>query len=152
MGSCRVVVIAFDTYYNISLNNSTRCEHLGNAVLVEFTVDDAFDISDTSLKNFLSHTRTNQLLTSFFAKKLQTCLDQKDIDFAIAGNGSTVMSWGEQSTNNHKEAGSLIADIIKLTLEQVLCTDMLLYTLTSNLFFKIKKMVLFDRSNLFLNH
>ena len=64
MGSCCVVVIAFDTYYNISLKNSTRYGRLGNAVPVELTADDAFDISDPSLKEILSHTRTKQLLTS----------------------------------------------------------------------------------------
>ena len=111
-----------DTYYDISLKNSTRSRRLGNAVPVEFTVDDAFDISDTSLKEISYHTRTKQQLTSFFAKKLQTYLEQKDIDFVIAGNGSTLMSWGEQFTNNHEKTDSLIAHIIKLVLEQVLCT------------------------------
>ena len=96
-------------------------------------------------------------MASFFAKKFQTYLDQKDTDFVIGGDGSTVMSWGEQSSNNHEEAISLIAHIIKLALKQELCThmsDMSLYTLTSNLFFKInnKKMVQFDRSSLFPNH
>ena len=77
MRSCRVAVTAFDTYYSISLKNSTQSGRLGNAVPVEFTVDDAFDISDASLKENLSHTRTKQQLTSFFAKKLQTYLVQK---------------------------------------------------------------------------
>ena len=49
-GSCRVVVIAFDTYYDISLKSSTQSGRLGNAVPVKFTVDDAFDISGASLK------------------------------------------------------------------------------------------------------
>ena len=66
-------------------------------------------------------------MASFFAK-FQTYLDQKDIDFVIGGDGSTVMSWGEQSSNNHEEASSLIAHIIKLALEQELCTHMSLYT------------------------
>ena len=93
-------------------------------------------------------------MTSFFAKKLQTHLEQKDIDFVIAGNGSRVMLWGEQSSNNNEEAGSLTAHIIKLALEHELCTDMPLYPLTSNLLFKmiIKKMVQFGRSNLFPNY
>ena len=60
MGSCRVVVIAFDVYYDISLKSSTRSGRLGNAIPVEFTVDDTFDISDTSLKEILSHTRTKK--------------------------------------------------------------------------------------------
>ena len=50
VGLCRVVVIVFNTYYNISLKNSKRSGLLGNAVPVEFTVDHAFDISYTSLK------------------------------------------------------------------------------------------------------
>ena len=69
--------------------------YLGNTISVEFSVDDAFDISNASLKEILSHTRTKQQLTSFFAKKLQTYLEQKDIDFVIAGNGSTIMPWGK---------------------------------------------------------
>ena len=48
---------------------------LGYAVPVEFTVDDAFDISGTCLKEVLSDTRAKQQLTSFFAKKLQTYLE-----------------------------------------------------------------------------
>ena len=75
--------------------------------------------------------------------QLQTYLEQKDIDFVIARNGSTVMPWGEQSSNSHEEIDSLIARIIKLAVEQVLCT------IISNLFFKIKKMVQLHRSNLF---
>ena len=47
-GSCRVVVIAFDAYYDISIKSSTQSGRLGNAILVEFTVDDAFDINDAS--------------------------------------------------------------------------------------------------------
>ena len=58
MGSCRVVIITFDTYYDISLKNFTPSRRLGNAVPLEFTVDDAFGISDASLKEILSHTRT----------------------------------------------------------------------------------------------
>ena len=77
MGSCCVGTIAFDTYYNISLKKSVRSGRLGNAVPVEITVDDAFDISDASLKEILSHTRTKQQLTSFFAKKLQAYLEEK---------------------------------------------------------------------------
>ena len=39
------------------------------------------------------------------------------------------MSWDEQSSNNHENADSLIVDIIKLAVEQILCTDMpLLHT------------------------
>ena len=124
MGSCRVVLIAFDVYYDISLKNSTRSGRLGNAIPVEFTVDDTFDISDTSLKEILSHTRTKKQLTYFNPKKLQTYLEEKDTDFVIAGNGSTVMSWGEKFNNNHEEADSFIAHIIKLALEQVFCIDM----------------------------
>ena len=121
-----------------------------NAVPVEFNLDHAFDISDASLQEILSHTRTEQQLTSFFEKRLQTYLEQKDIEFVIAGNGSTVMPWGEQSSNSHEETDSLIAHIIKLAVEQVLCTVIPLYTIISNLFFKIiKKMVQFHRSNLF---
>ena len=138
-GSCRVEVIAFDTYYDISIKSSTQSGRLGNAVLVEFTVDDAFDINDASLKEILSHTSSKQQPSSFFAKKLQTYLEQKNIDFVIAGNWLTVMPWSKQSSNNHKEADSRIAHIMKLALDQVLCTDMLLYTLSSNLFFKIEK-------------
>ena len=85
-GSCRVVVIAFDTYYDISIKSSTQSGRLGNAVLVEFTVDDAFDINDASLKEILSHTSSKQQPSSFFAKKLQTYLEQKNIDFVITGN------------------------------------------------------------------
>ena len=139
MGSCRVIVIAFDTYYDISLKNSTSSWFLGNAVHVEFTLDNAFDISDASFKEILSRTRTTQQLTSFFAKRLQTYLEQKDTGFVIAGNGFMVMSWDEKSSNNHEEAHPLIAHKIKFPLEQVLCTDMPLYTLTSNLFFKRKR-------------
>ena len=62
-------------------------------------------------------------MTSFFTKTLQTYLEQKDIGFVIAGNRSKVISWGEQSSNNHEEADSLISHIIKLGLEQVLFTD-----------------------------
>ena len=100
MGSCRVVAIEFDTYYDVSLKNFTRSGHLGNEVPVEFAVDDAFDIIDASSKEILSHTRTKQQLTSL------------DIDFAIAGNGSTIMSWGEQSRNNHEEAHSRIVHML----------------------------------------
>ena len=50
MGLCCVVVIAFDTYYDISLKNSTRPERLRNVVPVEFTVDNFFATSDASLK------------------------------------------------------------------------------------------------------
>ena len=39
MGSCHVVVIAFGTYYDISLKNSTQSGRLGNAVHVEFNAD-----------------------------------------------------------------------------------------------------------------
>ena len=77
MGLFCVVVIMFDTYYDTSLKNSTRSVHLGYAVPVGFTVDDAFDISDTCLKEVSSDTRVKQQLTSFFAKKLQTYLEQK---------------------------------------------------------------------------
>ena len=105
----------------ISLKSSTLSGCLGNAVSVEFTVYDAFDISNASLKENLSHTRTKQKLTSFLIKKLQTYLEQKDTEFVIAGNGLTVMSWGKQSSNNHEEAYSLIAYIIELALEQLLC-------------------------------
>ena len=49
-GSCRVVVIALDTYYDISLKSFTQSGRLGNAVPVKFTVDDAFDINGASLK------------------------------------------------------------------------------------------------------
>ena len=77
-------------------------------------------------------------MTSFFAKKLQTYLEQKDIDFVIAGNGSTIMPWGKQSSNNHEEVDSPIAHIIKRLLEQVLCTGKPLYALASNFFFKIE--------------
>ena len=139
MGSCRVIIIAFDTYYDISLKNSTSSWFLGNAVHVEFTLGNAFDISDASFKEILSHTRTTQQLTSFFAKRLQTYLEQKDTGFVIAGSGFMVMSWDEKSSNNHEEAHPLIAHKIKFPLEQVLCTDMTLYTLTSNLFFKRKR-------------
>ena len=102
-------------------------------------VDDVLNTSYASLQEILSHTRTKQQFTCFFAKKLQKYLKQKDIDFVIAGNVLTVMSWGEQSSSNHEEADSLIAHIIKLTLEQVMCRDMPLYALASNLFFKLKK-------------
>ena len=150
MGSGCVVVIAFDTYYDIFRKNSWWSGRLGNAVPVEFNLDHAFDISDASLLEILSHTRTEQQLTSFFEKRLQTYLEQKDIEFVIAGNGSTVMPWGEQSSNSHEETDSLIAHIIKLAVEQVLCTVIPLYTIISNLFFKIiKKMVQFHSSNLF---
>ena len=88
MGLCHVVVITFDTY--TSLKNSRRSMRLGYAVPVGFTVDDAFDISGTCLKEVSSDTRVKQQLTSFFAKKLQTYLEQKDIDFAIAGNGMLI--------------------------------------------------------------
>ena len=50
MGSCRVDVIAFDTYYNISIKNFTPSGRLGNAVPVEFTLNDAFNIRDASFK------------------------------------------------------------------------------------------------------
>ena len=122
-GSCCVVTTAFDTYYDISLKNSMQSGRLGNAVPVEFTVDDASNISYASLKEILSHTRTKQQLTPFFVTKLQTYLEQKDIDFVIAGNGLTVMSRGEQSSSNHKEADSCISDIIKHALEQVYPTE-----------------------------
>ena len=102
-GSCRVVIIAFQTYYDISLKNSTRSGRPRNAVLVEFAVDNAFGTIDASLIEILSHTRTKQQLTSFFGKKLPTYLEQKDIHFINAGKGSTVMSWGEQSSSNHVE-------------------------------------------------
>ena len=39
MGSCHLVVIAFDTYYDISLKNSTQSGRLGNAIPVEFNAD-----------------------------------------------------------------------------------------------------------------
>ena len=45
-GSCRAVVNAFDTYYDIYLKNCKRSGCLGDAAPVELTVDDAFDISD----------------------------------------------------------------------------------------------------------
>ena len=103
MGSCCVDVIAFDTYYDIFLKNSWWSGRLGNTVPVEFNLDYAFDISDASLQEILSHTRTEQQLTSFFEKRLQTYLEQKDIEFVITGNGSTVMPWGEQSSNSNEE-------------------------------------------------
>ena len=59
MGSCRVVVIAFDTYYDISLKNaiwaSWKCSTFEFRCLDAY---DAFDISDASLKEILSHTGT----------------------------------------------------------------------------------------------
>ena len=54
MESCYVVVIAFDTYYDIFLKNFRWSGRLGNAVPVEFNLDDAFDISDASLQEILS--------------------------------------------------------------------------------------------------
>ena len=75
-------------------------------------------------------------MTSFLAKNLQAFLEQKDIVFVIAGNGSTVMSRGKKFSSNHEKANSRITHIIKLALEQVMCTD---YAPTSNLFFKIVK-------------
>ena len=65
---------------------------------------------------------------------------------------------GEQSSSNHEETDSLIAQISKLALEHVLCTDMPLYTLASNLFFKIIIIIIiiikvqFDWSNFFPKH
>ena len=88
MGSCRVVINAFNTCYNISLKNWKQSRCLGDAAPVKFTVDDAFDISDVSLKEMLSQ----PLLSSFFAKKLHMYVEQNNIGSVLAENGSTVMS------------------------------------------------------------
>ena len=114
------VVVAFDTYLEESLKDTVRKQRVGKSVPVQYAVNDTFDIAKLSLKDILSHKNMKRDLSVYLMNSLHAHLKRLALQFVLAGNGKTVMSWtSEESPNNHEEADSLIIYTLSLALSNL---------------------------------
>ena len=108
------VIVAFDTYRELSLMNATRAKRQTKKVSRQYHITSSSNLSKLSMKDLLCHNSSKQSLSILLLESLATHLNSKSVNYALAGNARTICSFRELSGNNHKEGNTLIPYLLSV--------------------------------------
>ena len=108
------VIVAFDTYRELSLKNATRAKRQTKKVSRQYHITLSSNLSKLSMKDLLCHNSSKQCLSIFLLESLATRLNSKSVNYALAGNARTICSFRELSGNNHEEGDTLIPYLLSV--------------------------------------
>ena len=105
--SAIILLVAFDTYKNVSPKNVARAKRQTKKVSRQYEITSPTH-QKLSMKDLLSHNSTKQSLANFLLESLVAYLISQSINYVVAGNSKSLSSFREPSENNHEEGGTLI--------------------------------------------
>ena len=109
------VIVTFDCYRDISLNQATRTSRKGKRAPRSFHISDNSNIDKVTMPELLSSEETKQSISHYLTKTTELHLQKSQVRYIVSANGKTQFSNGEEISNNHEEADTLIIH----TLEQM---------------------------------